>query len=69
MLAGRTAANGSGIDSKRQSLHAAGIEDPLHRRNETKIAGTDRTVHEVLKALLHSPDVGHMVEALLGEPE
>ena len=67
LVAGHSAVYGSGPDGRQPALGAVDVENPLRHGSETKIAGTDQHVREVLEQLRQSPDLGKMVQALLDD--
>ena len=69
LVAGHSAAYGSRSDGT-QPLHGpASSDDPLRDGSETKIAGTEQTVREVLVRLRHSATLGHLVKLLIGDAQ
>ena len=69
LVAGRSAVYGSRSDGTQPSLGPASSEDPLRPGSETKIAGTEQTVREVLERLQHSATLGQMVNLLIGDAQ
>ena len=67
LAAGRAAACGSGSGGSDPPLGIQDSEDPLRHGSETKIAGTEQTVRDILMGLRNSTAVGQMVNALLGD--
>ena len=67
LAAGRAAMYGCGSDGTQPPLRIGDAKDPLRHGSETKIAGTEKTVRELLMGLRQSATIGPMVNALLSD--